>query len=151
MRMILAVFDALRTFDRACTRAELERETGCDQRAVENGLCGLLRRGLLIVGGLRGQRGTYELVLGAHRPVDRRGRYPREERHRAAAANYARPRPFPDGQCDPSTYLAARPSSHDAQPGALRTVVRGVLDLSHASSGPFPECALAQAWTIRKR
>src|SRR5512139_2768199 len=69
MRLIQAVYDALRTFDRPATRAEIERESGLDKPAVERGLEGLDRRGDLVRKDVKPRKGgTYALKAGAVRP-----------------------------------------------------------------------------------
>lgn len=133
MHATLQVFTALQSFDRPCTRIELERETGLCKRAVENGLEGLLRRGLLYIDGQPRARSTYRLIPGAVTPEPRRGRYDRAARAGAAGA--------------PVHFSAAAPPSHSAQSGALRTTISS---LQTAHRGPTAAtCALAHYW--RKR
>lgn len=146
MRLILAVFDAMRTFDRSVTRMEIERESGLNKYAVEKGLCGLMRRGLLVIHTEPRKRGLYGLVPGAKRPEDLRGHYPRDDEHRIAAAQRAHARRSGVFVGD---YSPARPPSHNAQPGALRVVVKGVLDVRHATPAEWAPCALEQAWKRR--
>lgn len=74
MRLILNVYDALRTFDRPATRRELEKESGLLPEQVRKGLDGLRRHHLLVVYGPPRFRCTYELVAKAPRPIEIRGR-----------------------------------------------------------------------------
>lgn len=73
MYLILAVYDALRTFDRPCTRAELGAASDLVRDEVRNGLDGLRRRGAVIVDGAPRERTAYMLRPGADRPTDLRG------------------------------------------------------------------------------
>jgi hypothetical protein len=83
MRLVLAVFHALRTFDRPATRAELERETGLSAKQVWKGLDGLYRRKLLVQERPgRRNRGLFELLDRNQVPWQLRGRYERSAEHR---------------------------------------------------------------------
>lgn len=146
MRLILSVFDAMRSFNRSVTRMEIERESGLNKYAVEKGLCGLMRRGLLVIHAEPRKRGLYGLVPGAERPEDLRGKYTRDEEHRIAAAQRVHAQRSGGFVGD---YSPARPPSHSAQPGALRIVVKGILDVRHAPTDAFAPCALEQAWKRR--
>lgn len=139
MRVTVKVFEALRTFDRPATRREIERESGLNYDQVHKALRALDTAGLLRrqVDGAR-IRGLYQLVAGAEPPADRRGSYARQESHRRPTGRRA-------------AYSAARAPSHDAQPGGLRLVVRGILDLKHQPKQPFSPCALAQLWPAKRR
>ena len=143
---LIRVFDALRTFARPATRAELEREASLSKDEVWAGLRGLIRRGLVICIQEGRQRGTYVLTKMAARPECGRGRYERaeEHRHRMARAVKATKVRAKDGWR--GDYSPARPPSHDAQPGALRVVVKGVLDIRRHQPSTFGRCALADAW-----
>lgn len=73
MRLITAVYAALRSFPRPATRRELEKESGLDQAGVRKGLAGLERRGVLIMDGGQGRLTTYKLRPGAEPPKELRG------------------------------------------------------------------------------
>lgn len=135
MDCILGVFDALATFDRPATRAEIETESGLDKRAVENGLAGLMRRQLLRIDGGPRMLTTYQLAAVAPRPETLRGRY-----SRTPGSILSAPRP----------YAAAMPPSHHAQPSAVRIVARGMLE-AHSCVGPqtFGPCLLSEFWKKR--
>ena len=126
MHVILRVFDAIRSFDRPCTCAELARETGLTRDSVRKGLDGLRRRKLLVEDGAPRLRTTYLLAVEAPRPEDLRGRYDRAARMLELPA-----------QCKHSP---ASPTSHAAQPGALRA---GITAIARQS------CTLQKLW--RKR
>lgn len=145
MRLILIVFDAMRTFDRRVTRLELERETGLNKRQVENGLCALMRRGLLLIDGTQRQRGCYGLTPGAQRPEDLRGHYAREPDFRALQSQ-SRARAVGVPLAD---YSPARPPSHASQPGGLRLVVKGILDTRSQAPPAFARCELERLWKGR--
>ncbi len=149
MRLILAVFDALRTFDRPATRAEIEREAGLTFDEVHKGLRGLMRRGALVMDGKPRCRSVYALTDGAQRPADLRGRYKRTAEGRAAIAARAR-----DGDAflgiivldEPlHPYRAAMPPSHRAQPGSLRTATVAQAQRK-AVPVSFSPCLLASVW-----
>lgn len=149
MQLILAVYDALRSFDRPCTRAEIEREALLTRDEVRIGLDGLRRRHAIRMEGLPRQQATYRLVPGAERPEDLRGQYERSEeqrrrmRHRASAPGVTGPRFAMDG---PASYSPAAGPSRNAMPGAARQV-KGGISFGNASS--ITPCALALSW--RKR
>ena len=150
MRLILTVFDALRTFDRPCTRAEIESASGLKTDDVGKGLKGLMRRRCLRIVGEPRRVTTFALVPGAARPLDLRGIAGKSDitRRRIAAARRAGATPeihilAPLGL----SHRAAMPPSHRAEPGALRVVKKGL----GLSGGDLPTrpCALAEIW--RKR
>lgn len=137
MRVTHAVFDALRTFDRACSRAELEHETGLDTEEVRGALRVLKRHGVLNVDGGRCQLTTYRLKPHAPRPVDMRGHYdrslqvPRHDGHLLVVGGQQR--------------AAAGPPSHKSAPGAQRAAVSTAS--SRAVQAPaVSTCALAAFW-----
>lgn len=74
MRLIVAVYEALRSFARPATRREIEREAGLTMEQVRKGLDGLNRRAALVVDGAPRQLTTYALKPNAARPVEGRGR-----------------------------------------------------------------------------
>lgn len=128
MRLITTVYDALRTFDRPCTRAELEAATGLGKHEVRNGLDGLRQRRLVSVSGSARERATYQLRPAAERPEDLRGRSARTEatrqrisasRRRAAVPGIMLLEPIGHGL----PYRPSFPPSHVAAPGALRSTV----------------------------
>ena len=168
MRLIRIVYSALRTFDRAATVRELQRESGLERDEVHKGLRGLVRRDLLIKDVAPRQLGTYRLVAGAELPQDLRGRFERDDEYRAklrhahAAHRAARPpssfintgpgvghggtRPPPASV----HYRAAAPMNTANASGALRVIVKGVLDIGAHTPGPSaPPCALAELWKER--
>lgn len=155
MRLIVAVYDALRTFDRPCTRAEIEREARLGPIETKKGLLGLKRRGELVVTGSARQRALYRLRPEAERPTDQRGRYERllEHRERASSARRNHRVPAPgivvlDAIHDAAAqYCASSPPSHAAAPGVARVVSHG-MSLGGSNVSIMP-CALAQIW--RKR
>lgn len=149
MRLILAVFDALRTFDRPATRREIEREAGLTFDEVRQGLRGLAKRGVLTVDGGMRCRAVYALTPAAQRPTEMRGRYERTAAGRAAIAARAR-----EGDAflgiivldEPlHPYRAAMPPSHRAQPGSLRTATSGQV-LRKGVPASFGPCLLAAVW-----
>lgn len=130
MRLIAAVYDALRTFDRPCTRTELEDASGLSRHEVRNGIDGLRHRRLLLVVGSARERATYRLKPGAQRPEELRGRQERPAavrhriavgvaRHRAAAPQVVLLAP------DPAfvPHRAAAPAGHAHVAGAARRAV----------------------------
>jgi hypothetical protein len=152
VRLIAAVFDALATFDRPCTRAELERESGLTKDQVHLGLRGLDRRHVLLVDGAARSRTVYQLLPGAQRPEDLRGKFARSDEFKALQSAARRglhaSRPAttaavaaisPHG----GQYSPARPASHGAAPGALRTHAPGV------AAAPSAPLLLAQLWRRR--
>lgn len=146
MHIAVIVFNALRTFDRPATRAEIERESGLDYDQVHEALRTLSRHGVLIkfVDGPR-RRGLYQLTEDARRIETVRGRYERTAPHRKHLAALARAR-----RADAvATYSPAMAPAHAAAPGALRTVVRGILDRRRQVRKAFEACALAQLWKER--
>lgn len=146
MRLILAVFDALRTFDRPCTRAELQRESGLDKDEVHLGLRGLDRRHMLAVEGNPRSRGLYQLTPEAKRPEDLRGKYVRAAEHRAQASIARRAhRPARPAMTAAVAALAPRAP---AAGGCVRAVVRHGIGLTGGNT-PIAPCALAQAWRRR--
>ena len=146
MQLILQVFDALRTFDRPATRAELERESGLDKDAVWSGLRGLIRRGLVICAQEGRQRGMYMLTRMAERPECARGKYERDSDHRQRMALATKATRVSAKERWHADYSPARPPSHSAQPGALRVVVKGVLDVRRHQPSTFGRCVLADTW-----
>lgn len=136
----LIVFNALRTFDRPATLAEIERESGLDRDQVHEALRTLDRHQVLVkdVQGPR-RRGLYKLVDGARPVATARGRYERDVAHRQRIAALVRAQRA--GAAVPG-YSPAMPPSHAAAPGALRTV--------GASARVLPVgldlCALARVW-----
>lgn len=148
MRLILTVYDALRTFDRPCTRAELEAVTGMTKDDVWRGLRGLMRRHCLHVVGEPRKRTTFRLLKDAKRPFDLRGVVPKSEltRRRMAAAHRERSARIGIHVLDdhPSNYSPARPPSHGSAPGGAR-IVRSGLGLVGDSSATT-SCALAVFW-----
>lgn len=146
MNNAIKVFRALRSFDRAASRAELERESELTYDQVHEGLRTLVRRGLLVKPLAIGrQRGTYQLVAGAREPTTTRGQYERTEAHRQMIAALVRARRAGHA---PASYSPAAPPSHTNEPGALRIVIKGVLDLrrSDCADDSFRACALAKLW-----
>lgn len=141
MHLILAVYDALRSYDRPCTRAEIENATSMEKDDVREGLRGLQRRGDLIVIGSERQRATYRLRTGAERPVDLRGKSVKDEETRARMAESHRRRAVPGVTTldHGHHYSPARPPSHRAEPGALRTTK----PVRHVASNT---CALQHFW-----
>lgn len=140
MHLILAVYDALRSYDRACTRAEIEAATDLGKDDVRAGLRGLQRRGDLIVIGSERQRAMYRLRTGAERPIDLRGKAAKDEETRARMAEAHRRRVTPSvALLDHHHYSAARPPSHRSEPGALRTTKHGPRVASNV-------CALQHFW-----
>lgn len=130
VRLILVVYDALRTFDRPCTRAELEAETGLSKDDVWTGLKGLMRRRCLRIVGEPRQRTTFQLVTGATRPYDLRGMSPKSAATRGRISAAVRVRKGASPQIHlfddpPDPHRAACPPSHNAEPGALRVVRKG--------------------------
>lgn len=132
MRLIVAVFDALRTFDRPCTRAELEAASGLGRHEVRNGLDGLRHRRLLLVMGNARERATYRLKPSAQRPEDLRGHgeraAPVRERIAAGVARYW----AAAGVLSPPdpgfiAHHASAPPSHACAPGAARHSVASAL------------------------
>ena len=142
MNLILAVYDALRSYARACTRAEIEIAAALGKDDVREGLRGLQRRGDLIVVGTERQRATYRLRTGAERPVDLRGKGEKDEETRARMAEAHRRRPGPSVALL-DYHSPARPPSHRSEPGALRTTKPVHRVASNA-------CALQHYWS-RKR
>lgn len=146
MRLILAVYDALRSFDRPATRLELERESGLCKDDVHAGLRGLVRRGSVVkdVDGRRG--GTYRLQPDAARPCDLRGNFPRGPEYRATLrAAYLRSVAGAVGA--DQRPLAEIPAP---APGRARLVVKGVLDLkAKRVEREAAPCALAEFWRGR--
>lgn len=137
MLPVLLVFDALRTFDRPATRAELEVESGLDYDQVHKALRTLALHQLLIKDAVARQRGTYQLKPGAIRPVLKRGRYQRDDEHRLHMAQVKRAH-----RSEPR-YTPARPPSHTAQAGALRTLaveLRATSPPSVIDSSPLARC-----------
>lgn len=135
MRLILLVYRALLTFERGATRRQLEQECNLPKRAIENGLEGLLRRGLLEIDGAPRRLTVYRLCGRMDVPADLRGHYPRApERIRGHVA---------------VEYSPARPPSQHTQPGALRIEVKAVRDVQRHAPQTFGPCLLAEVW--RKR
>lgn len=155
MRLIEAVYDALRSFDRPCTRAEIEREACLCTVEVKKGLLGLKRRGDLVTDGVERQRAVYSLREGAERPTDQRGQYERtmelREGQRLARKQHRAARPaitiLDDSGGAGRPYSPAAGPSHGNAPGAAR-VVRHGMSLGGTNNLISP-CALAQTW--RKR
>lgn len=84
MRLILAVWEALRLSSRPLTKRELVHETGLDRDGVRHGLEALDRRGVLIAETEPRKGGTYGLVP-CPKPTDQRGgKRPALAQHRAA-------------------------------------------------------------------
>ena len=174
MRLILATFDALLTFDRAATRREIEREGGLTKDEVRKGLCGLARRGCLIKEVVPCRGGVYRLTPGCARPEDVRGRFERSVEYRAKLRqaylkHVAARGPAPQGGiaigygnaqaahpvCSsgapiPAWHCSSPPAPSNA-PGALRVIVRGVLDLETADRPQKmgSACVLAELWKVR--
>ncbi len=142
MHLILAVYDALRSYDRPCTRAEIEETAGLGKDDVREGLRGLQRRGDLIVVGTERQRATYRLRPGAQRPVELRGKAPKTDETRVRMAESHRRR---TGVVVIDTYSPARPPSHRAEPGALRT------GKAHRHVVEPSSCALQFFWRGKRR
>lgn len=155
MRLIDAVYDALRSFDRPCTRAELEAATGLGKDDVWNGLKGLLRRGVVCTDDAPRKRGLYALVPGAPRPEDRRGRAPKSEATRALISAARKTYQSSGPQIHtlhadvPPTYHPASPPSHASAPGILRTVHSGAG--MRGGGTPIARCTLADVWTGRRK
>lgn len=163
MRLIRLVFNALKTFDRPATRRELERESGLSKDEVHKGLKGLARRSLIIAEVLARRGGTYRLVPGAKMPEDLRGRFVRDaafcERVRRASLGYhaarmysAHPTHFSQaGEGAPmGKYSVASPPAPSNAPGAVRLVIKGMLEGSSAIDAPMGlPCALAEFWKPR--
>lgn len=150
MRLIHTVFDALRTFDRPCTRAEIEAATGLKKDDVWKGLKGLMRRRCLRIVGEPRRVTTFALAPGAMRPLDLRGVSGKSEitRRRIAAARRQAVTPeIHILEPLPVHHRAAMAPSHRAEPGALRVVKKG-LGLTGGEPAARP-CALADFW--RKR
>lgn len=149
MSAAVEVFKALRSFDRPASRAEIERESGLEYDQVHEALRTLARHGLLVklVDAPR-RRGLYQLSEDARKPETARGRYERTEMHRQQIAALVRARRA--GHAPPS-YSPAAPPSHSAAPGALRTVVKGILDTRHESPSSFSVCTLETFWKRRAR
>lgn len=155
MRLIVAVYDALRSFDRPCTRAEIERQAQLTGVEAKKGLLGLKRRGDVLMDGAPRQRTLYRLRPGAQRPADRRGRYERllehrqqqsiaRRNHRVAAPSILVLDPQPEAV---ARHSPASPPSHTSAPGGARLVTHG-MDLG-GSNAPIAPCALAQIWRRR--
>lgn len=141
----LKVFHALRTFDRPACRAELERESGLDYDQVHEGLRTLKRHHLLRPQKrVERRRLVYQLIEGAKEPQTVRGRYQRTIEHRQHVASLVRAHRSGDA---PPSYSAAAAPSHSNQPGALRIIVKGVLDRNVSAVAVPRPCALAKLWT----
>jgi hypothetical protein len=169
MRLIVDVYIALRTFDRPATVRELQREAGLERDEVHQGLRGLNRRHLIVKDAAPRQTGTYRLVSGAELPQDLRGHFERDERYRekvrrarlaycaarAPTNRTATPHHSPrehgsTGAAELARFSVAAASNPSNAPGALRVIVKGVLDLrAHASVHQNPPCALADLWKKR--
>lgn len=134
MRLINAVYLALRSFNRPATKTEIAREAGLDRDAVAAGLRGLNRPGrrLLVRHDVTpGARGLYSLVPGAPPPCDLRGRWLHDEAWRARqrqgvqayqAARAAGTLPAPRQQpLAARVHTTAMVPTHFAASGALRT------------------------------
>lgn len=152
-RLILAVFDALRSFDRPCTRSEIEREALLTRDEVRIGIDGLRRRHAVRMEGLPRQQATYRLVPGAERPEDRRGHYDRSEeiRERHALAHVKHRAAMPRGGASvvpagQHQYSPAMGPSSDVMVGARRQV-KGGMSLG-GSNNTIPSCELAQIWRL---
>ena len=144
MNLILRTFDAMHDLGRPASRAEIEQASGLSTDGVWTGLRGLIRRGLVIVIQEAGRRGMYALTRQATRPEDLRGAYERDEDHRRRMKLVKKARRQMALAAAPAAGAAARPT-HVAQPGALRVIVKGVLDVRrHAQS--FGHCSLADVW-----
>lgn len=117
MRLIHAVFDALRTLDRPCTRAEIQQHCRIDRDAARKGLDALRRRGGLQIAERAGCV-TYALRPGAPRPLELRGRYARSLAHRHLMAQLV--------GAQRARFSVAMPASHAAEPGVLRPLKQGL-------------------------
>lgn len=171
MHLIRTVFAALRTFDRAATVRELQRESGLDRDELHMGLRGLDRRHLIVKDAVPRRAGVYRLIPDAELPQDLRGRFERDDEYRAKlrrtrldfcaarvatshvgrspSGGFASGYVADDRTAAPNYRAAVAPNTAHA-PGALRLVVKGVLDLHHPPHGPaWPVCALDDFWKAR--
>jgi hypothetical protein len=150
VHVILAVYTALRSFNRPATRREIEREAGLDRDAVAAGLRGLNRPGrrLLVRHAVEpGARGLYSLVPGAPAPTDLRGRWLHDEvwrerqrqgvqAYQAARASGSHPAPQRLA-LEERTHTTAMVPTHFSAPGSLRTEATA-------------RCLLAELWPHRR-
>lgn len=135
LQIALRLFEALRTFDRAASRAELERESGLDYDQVHKALRTLDRHQVLVKS-IDGKRAAlYRLIEGAGQPVTARGRYRRDDEHR---------RRMSAAVC--TAQQAAPPPVAGNRSAAARIIVRGVLDTRHKPGEVFDVCTLAELW-----
>jgi hypothetical protein len=152
MRLIAdIVFDALRTFDRPATRAEIERESELGYDQVHNALRTLWRNGLVVIEvDAPRRRGLYRVATGAERGECSRGRYERDQEHRQRMADAVRTYWADDGRGRAQEaavgMLQATPS------GGARLVMKGVLDANaHVPASWGQPFALDQAWIRGRR
>ena len=144
MRVTLQVFDALCALGRPATCAELQRTCILDRYQVWDALRVLKRRGVLEIVQICSARTTlqaYTLTTGAARPIERRGRYVRDDEFRVAM-RVRKAESF-------TSYSPAKPPSHASAPGAARMVIRGVLNCHQPAERSFEPHPLDLVW--RKR
>jgi hypothetical protein len=145
------VLDALRTFDRPATRAEIERESELGYDQVHNALRTLCRNGLVVIEvDAPRRRGLYRVATGVERSECARGRYERDHEHRQRMADAVRTYWADDGR---GRAPAAEVGMLQAAPsGGARLVMKGVLDVGAQLPASWgPPLALDQAWTRGRR